>query len=119
MNLKSNQSKWLICLACGLFLLLSVLSCKKEKTSEELPERISEFGKYEGYSEPIYEEWIRTSQYITMRDGVKLAIDIVQPAKNMDSNDPLLKGFVWRQSEKPEQMEDIFKQIPDITLLKE
>ncbi len=82
MNLKSNQSKWLLCLVCGLFLLLSVLSCKKEKTSEALPERISEFGKYEGYSEPIYEEWIRTSQYITMRDGVKLAIDIVRPAKN-------------------------------------
>lgn len=44
--------------------------------------RISEFGKYEGYSEPIYDEWIRTSQYLEMSDGVKLAMDIIRPAKN-------------------------------------
>lgn len=43
----------------------------------------------------------------------------VQPAKTMDSNDPLLKGFIWRQSEKPEKFEDIFKRTDSISLLKE
>ncbi|MBL6962846.1 MAG: hypothetical protein ISR55_03420 [Bacteroidetes bacterium] len=42
---------------------------------------------------------------------------IVHPAKSMDSNDPFLKGFIWRQSEKPEQLEDIF--IRNISVLKE
>lgn len=40
---------------------------------------ISEFGKYEGYSKPIYKEWVRTSRYLEMSDGVKLAIDIIRP----------------------------------------
>jgi len=44
--------------------------------------RVSKFGKYEGYSEPIYNEWVRTSRYIEMADGVKLAMDIIRPAKN-------------------------------------
>ncbi len=43
---------------------------------------ISEFGKYEGYSKPLYNEWIRTSMYLEMSDGVKLAMDIIRPAKN-------------------------------------
>jgi hypothetical protein len=43
---------------------------------------ISEFGKYEGYSEPIYDEWVRASRYLEMSDGVKLAMDIIRPAKN-------------------------------------
>jgi putative CocE/NonD family hydrolase len=44
--------------------------------------RASEFGKYVGYSEPLYEEWVRTSRYIEMSDGIKLAMDIIRPAKN-------------------------------------
>lgn len=46
---------------------------------------ISEFGKYEGYSKPIYNEWVRTSRYLEMSDGVKLAMDIIRPAKNGES----------------------------------
>lgn len=45
-------------------------------------ERISKPGKYEGYSESIYEEWTRISQYVTVRDGTKLAVDIYRPTKN-------------------------------------
>jgi hypothetical protein len=44
--------------------------------------KISKFGEYKGYSETIYDSWIRSSRYLTMRDGVRLAIDIVRPAKN-------------------------------------
>ena len=42
--------------------------------------KVSEFGQYEGYSEPIYDAWVRSSLYVTMRDGVKLAVDIIRPA---------------------------------------
>jgi len=55
--------------------------------------RISEFGRYEGYTPERYNEWVTTSQYVTMRDGVKLAVDISRPAVNgvaVDSAFPVL-----------------------------
>lgn len=36
-------------------------------------------GAYGGYSEPLYAEYKITSQYVTVRDGTKLAIDIYRP----------------------------------------
>jgi hypothetical protein len=44
--------------------------------------RRSQPGKYEGYSQPLYNEWVKTSQYVTVRDGTKLALDIFRPAQN-------------------------------------
>ncbi len=44
-------------------------------------ERASSFGVYKGYSEPRYDGWIKTSQYVSVRDGVKLAVDIFRPTE--------------------------------------
>ena len=52
-------------------LSLVALGCAPRK--EAGPPRISEFGRYEGYSQPMYTDWVRTSHYVTMRDGVRLA----------------------------------------------
>jgi uncharacterized protein len=41
--------------------------------------RVSEPGRYEGYSKPLFDGWVRTSQYITMRDGTRIAIDLFRP----------------------------------------
>jgi putative CocE/NonD family hydrolase len=35
--------------------------------------------RYPGYVEPKYKEWERQSLYLTMRDGIKIAIDVVLP----------------------------------------
>jgi len=43
-------------------------------------QKISEPGRYEGYSKPIYKEYVRTSQYIPARDGTRLAVDIFRPS---------------------------------------
>ncbi len=43
-------------------------------------EKISRFGEYRGYSAATYETSVRTSRYLTMRDGVRLAADIIRPA---------------------------------------
>ncbi len=43
-------------------------------------EKISRFGEYRGYSPEIYDGSVRTSFFITMRDGVRLAADIIRPA---------------------------------------
>ncbi|MBE0460920.1 MAG: CocE/NonD family hydrolase [Candidatus Aminicenantes bacterium] len=57
-------------------------------------EKISKLGKYKGYSSPIYNEWIRTSQYVAVRDGTKLAVDIYRPAKDgKPINEPL--PLIW------------------------
>jgi putative CocE/NonD family hydrolase len=41
--------------------------------------KISALGKYAGYSQATYDGWIRTSQYVRMRDGTQLAVDIFRP----------------------------------------
>ena len=58
-------------------------------TNTQLPEpalpaieRISRPGEYQGYSKPLYTEWMKTSLYLTMRDGTKLASDILRPSHN-------------------------------------
>ncbi|MFB0502431.1 MAG: CocE/NonD family hydrolase, partial [Candidatus Bathyarchaeia archaeon] len=56
--------------------------------------QISEFGRYSGYSKPHYDGWTRNSQYIEVRDGVKLAVDIFRPSKNgRPASEPL--PLVW------------------------
>ena len=46
------------------------------------PTRISEFGRYEGWAAPRYSAWIRTAEYVTVRDGTRLAVDVIRPAVN-------------------------------------
>lgn len=41
--------------------------------------KMSRPGAYSGYSEPIYDGYEMTSQYIPMRDGTRIAIDIFRP----------------------------------------
>jgi putative CocE/NonD family hydrolase len=43
-------------------------------------ERVSKPGVYAGYSPMLYEEIVHNSQYLTMRDGTKLAATIYRPA---------------------------------------
>jgi hypothetical protein len=62
----------------GLFLYSFIISCTSNKTNSET--RISSPGKYEGYSEAIYaDQYDLSSEYVGMRDGVKLAVDICRP----------------------------------------
>src|SRR5262245_60464244 len=57
-------------------------------------ERVSRLGEYRGYSDSVYDGWKRSSRYITMRDGVKLAIDIFRPTrKGVLHTEPL--PVVW------------------------
>ena len=43
--------------------------------------RISKPGQYEGYSEPLYDRWQRSSVYVTVRDGTRLAVDLFRPMR--------------------------------------
>src|SRR5678815_4532502 len=48
----------------------------------QAPARVSKPGQYQGYSTASYDGVARTSFYIPMRDGVKLAADLYRPTKN-------------------------------------
>jgi uncharacterized protein len=50
--------------------------------AETMPagEQVSSFGQYQ--PAPLYYEALTTSQYLTMRDGVRLAISITRPSQN-------------------------------------
>ncbi len=43
---------------------------------------VSKLNQYAGYSQPIYKDWVQISEYITVRDGTRLAADIFRPAEN-------------------------------------
>jgi putative CocE/NonD family hydrolase len=45
-------------------------------------EKISEFGKYQGYSQELYDGSKRTSDYLTLFDGTQLAYDLFLPTKD-------------------------------------
>lgn len=50
-------------------------------------ERISRPGEYRGYSEPIYDGHEMISQYVEVRDGTRLAIDIFRPTQDGEVTD--------------------------------
>src|SRR5207248_2733420 len=43
--------------------------------------QVSRFGEYEGFSEPLYDGWVRSSQYVAVRDGTRLAVDVFRPTQ--------------------------------------
>jgi len=44
-------------------------------------EKVSAFGKYEGYSEAIYDGGRRTSDYLPLSNGTRLAYDLILPTR--------------------------------------
>lgn len=77
---------------CVILLLLSTALPIRAKSQA----RISELGNYLGYSPLAYTEWARSSQYITVRDGTRLAVDIFRPARDgQPVVDPL--PVIWTQ----------------------
>jgi putative CocE/NonD family hydrolase len=52
------------------------------QTKAEAAEKVSEFGKYQGYSEAIFNGSKRSSDYLTLSDGTRLAYDLFLPTKD-------------------------------------
>lgn len=64
-----------------LWAALVLGACRADPAPPAAPTaRVSEFGRYEGWSEPTFTEWVRTSEYVTVRDGTRLAVDVIRPA---------------------------------------
>jgi putative CocE/NonD family hydrolase len=66
--------------AVAVLLVAAWCAAAAQAQTAKAEEKVSRFGEYRGYSAPIYDSWVRTSRYLTMRDGVRLAADIIRPA---------------------------------------
>ncbi len=63
--------------SAAVLLLVRLAGCETQVGQA----RVSEFGKYEGYSEAIYDGAQRTSDFLTLTDGTRLAYDLFLPTK--------------------------------------
>jgi len=70
MSMKFVAVLVLLTLVAGIFLL------HKRSVAQE---KVSEFGTYRGYSKAIYDGARRTSDYLTLANGTKLAYDLILP----------------------------------------
>ncbi|MFT4089328.1 MAG: CocE/NonD family hydrolase [Asticcacaulis sp.] len=78
----SNRKGWRLALCLGTALALSATIVSAQESPAAKTEKISEFGRYSGYSIPTYDGHVRTSEYMTARDGTRLAVDIYRPTRN-------------------------------------
>jgi putative CocE/NonD family hydrolase len=69
------------CLLFGLLLVLLGLTAATGYAQPQTQQKISAPGQYSGYTSPEYKSWTTTSQYVTMRDGVRIAVDVNIPAE--------------------------------------
>jgi hypothetical protein len=79
--------------------------------------RLSEFGWYAGYSETRFDHWGRTSQYVTMSDGVRLAVDILRPQQTRNGPfvaEPLPVVWLLTRLHRAFTWEDRVYAYPDI-----
>ena len=71
-------------------------------------EKVSAPGQYNGYSPVLYDGHKVFSQYVAVRDGTKLAVDIIRPTKNgLVAEEPLpvvkpVKAVVRTESNRKE-----------------
>lgn len=68
-----------------LFVALVNISAAPRGGDDAIPAKVSALGVYKGYSEPVYKGFTYSSEYLTMRDGVKLAADVFLPKKRKDN----------------------------------
>ncbi len=74
----------LVCLAVLLLLLPMALGCGGTAAEE----KVSRPGEYSGYSQPDYAAWETTSQYVPMRDGTRIAVDVYRPTEGPEGKLP-------------------------------
>jgi uncharacterized protein len=65
--------------ALAALLLAGILGWSAGTIALERLAPVSKLGTYEGYSVATYDGWSRTSAYVAMRDGVRLAVDVYRP----------------------------------------
>ncbi|MDA8347625.1 MAG: CocE/NonD family hydrolase [Pseudomonadota bacterium] len=68
-----------ISIVCAMFFGLVVPASAAHAAHGDNPRKISEPGYYSGYAPELYDGYQRTSFYVPVRDGTKLAVDLFRP----------------------------------------
>ncbi len=74
---KLTDPKMMVPLIAGILVVGIYLLCKETLAQS----RVSEFGKYQGYSQADYDDTQRISDYMTLSNGTRLAYDLILPTK--------------------------------------
>jgi uncharacterized protein len=67
--------------AGGLILLILLMGVFLRYNKSVAHDKASAFGKYQGYSEALYDDARRTSDYLMLSNGTRLAYDLILPMK--------------------------------------
>jgi putative CocE/NonD family hydrolase len=85
--MKKTTWKIVLPILAALVLLVLFVGTRQRKTGNQ---KISEFGRYQGYSPAIYDGYVRTSDFLRLSDGTRLAYDLFLPTKKgVPANQPL------------------------------
>jgi putative CocE/NonD family hydrolase len=77
-EMEKNSWKIIVPILAILVLLIVVVVIKQRKSRQTV---VSTFGKYQGYSEAVYDGTMRKSDYLKLSDGTRLAYDLIIPTK--------------------------------------
>ncbi|HJX27642.1 MAG TPA: CocE/NonD family hydrolase, partial [Thermoanaerobaculia bacterium] len=79
----SIRRSWLLTAILAAGCLASCVSAPARTAApvQETREKVSSFGEYAGYSEPAYDGWSRSSRYVTVSDGTRIAVDVIRPTR--------------------------------------
>jgi putative CocE/NonD family hydrolase len=75
------NSPALMRMLCFLIAAVSVVALFFVHHNSSAQTRVSEFGKYQGYSEALYDGSRRISDYLKLSNGTRLAYDLILPTK--------------------------------------
>jgi putative CocE/NonD family hydrolase len=78
-SLKKSFARNVVILSVAILLVFASCGAPQGKGQQE---KVSEFGKYQGYSDEPYDNWQRSSDYLALSDGTRLAYDLFLPTKN-------------------------------------
>jgi uncharacterized protein len=85
--IKKISSKKALILLVGIMLPVAAWMGYHKNVPQK---KISEIGKYQGYSQEIFDGTQRTSDYLTLSDGTRLAYDLIVPTqKGVRAETPL------------------------------
>jgi putative CocE/NonD family hydrolase len=85
--MKKITTKHVLVAAAVILLGVATVLIYQRKAGETM---ISTFGRYQGYSQKAYDGNKRTSEYLTLSNGTRLAYDVYLPTKNgVPASEPL------------------------------
>lgn len=77
--MKNNLRAWVMILVAVLLVSIAAFFLYR---MQSVRARISQFGRYQGYTEKAYDGTRRISEYLTLSDGTRLAYDLILPTKD-------------------------------------